>query len=223
MHTAKALTSASFTLTLEGKEASFFDIFPGFDERDRLGVVVRRPGGALAASTLLLAAITAFYDIQRQKNETFFIYPDFYLFHVRQSHGNHSMLDIWPRHKEVVVPDDPEEILRAINDRGITRLLVEDGEPGAPEFERQTRASAERIVTALAYAPSGAADVTVTGNATTESYVAAVLDQSGEIPADVAENIRTVRQAGAVNGAAPESYRRLDLPTALALLVVPGM
>jgi 8-oxo-dGTP pyrophosphatase MutT (NUDIX family) len=84
MHSAKELTSASFTLTVNGEEASLRDVFPGFEERDRLGIVVRQPGGALGASALILATITAFYDIQRERSDDFFIYPDYYIFHVGQ-------------------------------------------------------------------------------------------------------------------------------------------
>ncbi len=42
------------------------------------------------------------------------------------------MFDVWPDHKEVTVPDHAEELLQAINDRGITRLLVEDGAARRP-------------------------------------------------------------------------------------------
>ncbi len=221
MHTAKELTSASFTLTVNGREASFGDVFPDFDGRDRLGIVVRQPGGALGASALILATITAFYDKQRERGGDFFVYPDYYIFHVGQSHGNHSMIDIWPRHKEVVVKDNPEHLLRAINDRAVTRLLVEDIAPGEHDFRRETLASAQ-IRTALAYSPSGQVrdgDVTVAGNAVTESYVAAVLDQSREIPEEVSAAIRSARDAFKRDGAAIESYRRIDLETALSMLV----
>jgi hypothetical protein len=204
-----------------GQPASLGDILPGFDDRDRLGVVVREPGGGLGASTLILAAITTFYDIQRERGEDFFIYPDYFLFHVGQSHGDHGMLDIWPRHKEVIVPDDPEDLLRAINDRGITRLLVPDGVPGEPEFERQTRASATRIVSCLAYAPHGqghAADVTARGHDKTESYVEAVLERSPEIETAAATAIRAVRRLHMSSGGALESYRRTGLDSGLSLL-----
>ena len=151
MHTADELTLESFAVTVAGRPARLTDVLPGFDERDRLGVVVRRPCGAVGASALILACVTAFYDAQRARSDEFFIYPDYFLFHVGGRLGDHGMLDIWPEHKEVVVPDEAEEILRAINDRGVTRLLVEDREHGRPEFERQTVASAEsRIATAIA-------------------------------------------------------------------------
>jgi hypothetical protein len=215
MHTADALKSDSFTLTLAGRPAQLADVFPGFDERHRVGVVVRKPCGAVGASALVLACVTAFYDAQRARSDEFFIYPDYFLFHVGERLGDHGMLDVWPDHKEVVVPDEPEQILRAINDRGITCLLVEDGEPGHPEFERQTLASAEsRIVTALAYCADGrvaGADVTAAGNDVTESYVAAVLEAAG-LPSD--------RSRLGDDGRLVESYRRIALAEAFALLAV---
>lgn len=215
MHTADELTSDSFTLTVAGQPAQLADVFPGFDERDRVGVVISKPCGAVGASALVLACVTAFYDAQRAHSDEFFVYPDYFFFHVGERLGDHGMLDVWPDHKEVVVPDDPEQILRAINDRGITRLLVEDGDPGRPEFERQTRASAEsRIVTALAYCTDGRvveADVTAAGNDVTESYVAAVLEGAG-LPSD--------RSRLRDDGRLVESYRRITLVEALALLAV---
>jgi hypothetical protein len=157
MHSAEELRSSSFRIALDGGEVALTELFDGFGEQDRLGVVVRRPFGAVGASALITATVTAFYDIQRSRGPDFFIYPDYFLFHVGRPLGDHSMLDIWPRHKEVVVEDEPERILEAINDRAITRLVVEDGEPGgAPALERETLASARaRIATCLAYSPSG--------------------------------------------------------------------
>ena len=54
----------------------------------------------------------------------FFAYPDYFALHVGQPHGSLRKLDVFPDHKEIVVPADAESIVRAINDRGITRLLV---------------------------------------------------------------------------------------------------
>lgn len=67
MHSANELKSSSFTLSLDGRQVVLSDIFPGFNEHDRLGVIARKPGGALGASVLILATITAFYDTQRQR------------------------------------------------------------------------------------------------------------------------------------------------------------
>ncbi len=222
MHTATELSSTDFAVRVGGRPGSLADVLPKFTAADRLGVVVRHPCGATGASTLILAAVTAFYDAQRAKGEDFFIYPDYFLFHVGARLGDHGMLDVWPVHKEVVVPDEPEELLRAINDRGITRLLVEDQVCWQKKsaFERESLASAsDRIVTALAYAPTGRvsiADVLVAGNDITESYVAAVLEQSTEVGSGSREKLGLARRALHEQGRPVESYRRLTLDEALA-------
>jgi hypothetical protein len=222
MHTARELSSPDFSIRVEGRAGALDDVFPDFAERDRLGVVVRHPCGATGASTLILAAVTAFYDVQRAKGEDFFIYPDYFLFHVGARLGDHGMLDVWPAHKEVVVPDEPEELLRAVNDRGISRLLVEDRAPGAPRFERESLASARnRVATAVAYSPTGRladADVLVGGNDVTESYVTAVLEQSSLLTPRARNEIALARRALNEGGVPVERYRRLSLSDALARL-----
>ncbi len=214
MHSSTELDRNSFVVEVDGARARFDDLFPDFTAQDRLGVVVRQPCGAVGASCLLLAAVTAFYDIQRARGADFFIYPDYFLFEVGGRLGDHSMLDVWPDHKEVVVADRPEEILRAINDRAITRLVVEDGDPAETAFERESLASArDRITSALAYSPGGRvtdADVRVTGNEVTESYVNQVLDSAPAVQAQ--------RAALREDGRPLETYRRLTLEQALALL-----
>jgi len=220
MHTTRELTSASFTVELEGQQVTIPELFPGFDARDRLGIVVHHPGGALGASVLILATITAFYDMQRVRGDDFFIYPDYFIFHVGQRHGNHSMLDVWPDHKEVVVANEPEAVLRAINDRAITHLLVPDGRLGNPSFGRATLASG-RLRSALAYDPTGRtqdADVTAAGNTVTESYVSAVIDESAELDTEQKVTLRDGRAQVLATGRPVEHYRRVSLDTARALL-----
>lgn len=244
MHSSKELTSSSFRIEVDGRQARLEELFEGFGERDRLGVVVGHPCGAVGASGLITATVTAFYDIQRSRGPDFFIYPDYFLFHVGRAHGNHGILDVWPDHKEVVVPDDPERILQAINDRGITRLAVEDGGGvAAPEFEPQTLSSArDRIATCLAYSPSGRVrdgDVKIATGDVTEGYVGAVLDPVGhvarlragdgggnsyadsiearasEVDQAVRERIRDARRELVEDGRPVETYRRIDLDEAL--------
>src|SRR5918992_4432120 len=132
MHSSRELRSSSFEVRVDGRAARVEDLFEGFGEQDRLGVVMSQPCGAVGASALISATITAFYDLHRAGGPDFFVYPDYYLFHVGRPLGDHARLDVWPRRKEVVVPDEPERILEAIDDRAITRLLVEDGEPAHP-------------------------------------------------------------------------------------------
>jgi hypothetical protein len=243
MHTSTKLRSESFAIELDGRPATIADVLPGAGGGGRLGVVVREPHGAIGASTLLLAAITAFYDAERARSDDFYIYPDYFLFHVGRPHGDHSMLDVWPAHKEVVVPDDPDAILDAINDRAITWLLVPDGEPAEPPRGREALASArERIVAALSYAPGGRVedgDVRIAGDDITDSYVDAVLDpdavvaaleeaanpyaleirqRAAEVTPEVRAQLRASRGRLRDNGRPLETYRRLTLDRALASL-----
>jgi hypothetical protein len=235
-----------FEIRIGGREASIEELFPRFGEHDRLGLVMRRPCGAVGASALIAATITAFYDVQRSRGPDFFIYPDYYLFHVGGPLGDHARLDIWPRRKEVVVDDDPERILEAIDDRAITRLVVEDGPGAERELDAEPLASARsRIVSCLAYAAGGrveAGDVRIASNEVTEGYVDAILDpearmerlradgqdgaaradaiavRAGEVAADVRREIKRAR-AGLVEGGVPvETYRRVELDEALSLL-----
>lgn len=221
MHTAIELASSDFAIEIAGRPGSLKEVFEGFTDRDRLGVIVRQPCGAIGASALILAAVTAFYDIQRDRHgpDGFFIYPDYFLFHVGKRWGDHGMLDVWPSHKEVVVAeDDAEALLRAVNDRAVTRLLVDDCEPRNQAFERESLASArDRIVSALAYSAEGRVaepDVIVTGNRVTESYVDAVIDDSKRSRGDIQPARGRLRQ----DGVPTETYRRLSLDEALARL-----
>jgi hypothetical protein len=246
MHSAQELRSSSFRIAVDGREVALTDLFEGFGEGDRLGVVLHSPCGAVGASALITATVTAFYDIQRARGPDFFIYPDYFLFHVGGPLGDHSMLDIWPGHKEVVVENEAERILEAVNDRAITRLVVEEGEPSDAAFERETLASArDRIVTCLAYSPSGRVrdgDVRVESNPVTESYVEAVLDpegqldelragdeptgayaeaiaaRAGEVEPDLRSRIGEGRAAVVENDTPVETYRRIGLDEALGLL-----
>jgi hypothetical protein len=224
MHSSHELTSSSFDIEVAGRPGRLEDLFEGFEERDRLGVLVRRPFGAVGASGLITATVTAFYDIQRSRGPDFFIYPDYYLFHVGRPLGDHGMLDIWPGHKEVVVPDEAQRILEAINDRAVTRLVVEDGDaggeppPGEPSFDREALASARgRIVTCLAYSPSGrvpGADVRIATGDVTEGYVEEIVGAEPDGGARILRDREQLRD----DGRPVETYRRIGLDEALARL-----
>lgn len=226
MHTIKTLSYADFVFAIDGHTASLEDIFPGFNDNDRIGVVVRKPGGGMGASALLMAALTRFYDFHRprlgEEPGKLRIYPEFFVFHVGKRHMNHSWMDVWPPHKEVVVEDDPEQILEAINDRGITRLLVEDIPPSSAVFLKETTSSAEhRIVSALAYSPTGRvdnADVRVMSCSAAEGYVLDSLNMTKELSEEVKEQLRQGRKPLLVNDRVTETYRRIDLSNAIYML-----
>jgi hypothetical protein len=252
MHSSRELRSSSFEIGVDGRPARLDELFEGFGEQDRLGVVMSRPCGAVGASALISATITAFYDLQRARGPDFFIYPDYYLFHVGRPLGDHARLDVWPRRKEVVVEEAPQAILEAIDDRAITRLVVEEGEQGAdgePALDDEVVASARaRVATCLAYSPAGRVahpDVRIASNPITEGYVEAILDPEAriaglraeaggdgarasriaaiearlhEVEPEVRRRILGSRRELLEDGVPVETYRRIDLDEALALL-----
>ncbi|PLR79931.1 hypothetical protein CVD25_22635 [Bacillus canaveralius] len=228
MHTVEILSYTDFNFAIEGQDASLEDILPGFNKCDRIGVVVRQPGGGMGASALLMAALTRFYDLYRpllgDEPGKLRIYPEFFVFHVGRRHMNHSWMDIWPPHKEVVVEDDPEQILEAINDRGITRLLVEDLTPSSATFLRETISSAEhRIVSALAYSPTGRvdkADVQIISCSVAEDNVLYSLNMSEELSKEVKEELAQARKHLLVGGRVAETYRRIELADAFHMLTL---
>jgi hypothetical protein len=209
MHTTD-LRSDAFTITVDGHPASIAAVFPDFDEHDRLGIVIDTDHGAAGAGSLILAAVTAFYDRLRARGEPFFAYADFFAFHVGSDRGTLRKLDVYPAHKEVVVPADPELIVQAINDRGVTRLLVADGSPSAPDLARETRHSAQRrIRSALVYAPTGqtpGGDVVVRGSAQSDAYIHAMMAAS------------RARGTASEEVMPAQSFRRVSLDEAVGLL-----
>jgi hypothetical protein len=247
MHSSRELRSSSFEVRIDGRPAGIRDLFEGFGEQDRLGVVMSRPCGAVGASALITATITAFYDFHRARGDEFFVYPDYYLFHVGRALGDHARLDVWPRRKEVVVGEEPQAILEAVDDRAITRLVVEDGEPAKMDLDDEIVASARgRTRTCLAYSPGGRvkdADVEIASNPVTEGYVEAILDPEtrvarlraegsfariasiesriGEVERDVRMRVLRARGDLVKDGVPVETYRRIGLEEALGLLRAP--
>jgi hypothetical protein len=207
MHTSHVLSSGDFQITADGRPASLAELLPGFDEHTRLGIVVTEDGAAAGASSLILAAVTGFYDRLRATESDFFAYADYFAFHVGASRGSLRELDVFPEHKEPVVADEAEEILRAINDRGVTHLLVPEGARGG-SLGRDTRHSARRrIRTAIAYSPAGRVenpDVEITAGVQAEQFVTAMLGH----PRDIA----------GVDGRPRETFRRVPIDDALEML-----
>jgi hypothetical protein len=221
--------SKDFSFTIGGQRASLEEIFPDFNAQDRIGIIVSQPCGVTGASCLLMAAITRFYDVHRMRlgNERgkLRIYPDYFVFHVGKRHGIYREMDIWPPHKEIDVENDPEQILEAINDRGITRLLVEDIPPSPSTFLRETVSSAEqRIVSTLAYSSTGRvnpSDVVGFSPLSAEYYVLESLRDAKEskfLSEEEYHQLRRIRNNLVSDGIVMETYRRIELFTAIQML-----
>ena len=191
MHTATELHQSAFAVRIDGRPATRDDLFPGWDARDRLGVVITEPFGAIGATHLVQLAITAFYDVRPERRhgtpdgvegeQRSAVYPDFYFFHVGGRWGDHTMLDVWPVRKEVFLPAHPRLVLDAINDRGITRLAVPDLPSVAVEHEfKEPAAARDTIRDVFVYSPTGRVgrpEIELTGlDPTTESNPRIILE-----------------------------------------------
>jgi hypothetical protein len=192
VHSARELSSSAFDLKVAGREVRLTDLFEGFGEHDRLGVIVGRPGGGLGASALITATITAFYDLQRARSPDFFIYPDYFVFHLGRPFGDHSRLDIWPAHKEVVVSAEPRDVRVAAN--AVVEGYVND------TLDPERRAAEQRARGAEARADEIAA-------------------HGDEISPSERIRIRREREGLVEDGVPVETYRRIALDEALGRLV----
>ncbi|EJL30799.1 hypothetical protein PMI01_03022 [Caulobacter sp. AP07] len=155
MHTAFDLNKSMFALTVDGQAADR-DVLLDWEARDRLGVIIDRPVGALGAGLLTLMTITAFYDVRGKKRRQRPLYPDIFLIHAGGPWGPFVSFDFWPDHKEVFVEAEPRELLRGINHLGLTHLALPD-RPRAAVVHRfkEPEAARDRLKMCFAYGPDG--------------------------------------------------------------------
>ena len=168
MHTIALLKSAMFDVTIGDARADISDVFPNWHLHDRFGLVIDGPLGGLGASHLVQVAITSFYDAAERRRGELTVYPEIYAFHVGRGWGSHAAFDFWPARREVILSDDPNDLLDAINDRGITRLAVPDRPGGTPQFRpKEFETALDRLQSAFVYDPAGrvpGGDLSIAGN-----------------------------------------------------------
>ncbi len=158
MHTAFELKGDMFSVAIEDKPATRQELLD-WDIRDRLGVVISEPFGALGAGLLIQLVITAYYETPGRKRRMRPNYPDIFLFHAGGPWGSHGALDFWPDHKEIFVAPNARELLRAINNRGITHLAVPDRPPHPVTHRfKEPESAADRLKRCFVYGPQGTVD-----------------------------------------------------------------
>jgi hypothetical protein len=255
MHTAQQLKAEHFAIEIDGRAATRADLLTEWGPLHRLGVVVHEPFGAIGASYALQLAITAFYDARpERRSQERRVYADVFAFHVGGRNGSMVNFDVFPERKEVVVADEPIAILGAINNCGITHLLVPDRAAGAVEHEwKEPQQLRDRLVAAWAYSPSGrtsGADVGITASLPSVEANAKMtlrspdafherrralqhtgkldipdgevmlpwIDNSGEVPREIAERVWDGRAALKSERGWTETYRRITADEALGML-----
>ncbi|ADB62844.1 hypothetical protein Htur_3996 (plasmid) [Haloterrigena turkmenica DSM 5511] len=157
MHTTKELDSTSFEYRVDGDVVPRETVMPHVTSDDRVGVVMGTGVEGLGAGNFVLSCVTAFYDYLREtREEDFFEYPDYYTFQTTGNPADYRMLDIYPDHKNVSVNRTAEHLLRAINDRAITTLLVPNETTNSFDLDDITLQSAHRRIDhCYVYAPDG--------------------------------------------------------------------
>nr|WP_087575069.1 hypothetical protein [Sphingomonas sp. CDS-1] len=155
MHTRDQLRLDQFNVTLNGEPAEHF---LRWTSHDRLGVIVDRPLGALGASLLIQLATAEFFAVDHGTRRTRPLYADNYLFHIGGRWGDFSTFDFAPPRREIFLPANPATVLEAVNDRGITHLLIPDGPARPATFPFKERdAAGDRIKMCWAYSVDGTA------------------------------------------------------------------
>lgn len=156
MHCADMLFANMFEIEVGGKSAGIDEIFPGWQEFDRFGILVDSPLGALGATHLIQIAITAYYDAKASRRHERKVYPEIYAFHIGKDFGALTAFDFWPARREVIVSSDHREILDALNDRAISRLALPARPPRALEHRpKEVDAALEFMRTAILYSDNG--------------------------------------------------------------------
>ena len=218
MHSA-TLRGADFVLRWRGALVPHAEFFAAVHATARIGVVIPQRLDALGAITLIMAYVTAFYDRYRERGGDFFAYPDYFTFQRASPCADYGMCDIWPPHKQVLVPADAQRTLEAVTDRGVNVLLVPDGEGRDSRLAPVERESARRsIVRCFAYSASGHAAqgdlIIACARRLLREYALAVCDSA---PAD--DPLQMLRQPWLTpDGDVAQSFREVTLDEALRLM-----
>ena len=176
MHTY-GLTGRDFAITRTGRDCGLAGLAPGVSFADRLGVVVTSPLGGVGAAGLILAWVANYYQALRERQYEPPSYPGIYLFHVDRRWGDHSMLDVWPSRKEVVVSGS-EQLVDAIEDRAISAIAVPDSTERRSTIEPNHNVR-QRLRWAFAYDAAGRAsnsNLSVSVGSKSAEWIQAVLD-----------------------------------------------
>jgi len=208
MHTATQLDLRMFAVSRREREVAAEAVFDGWKRSDRLGVVVTEAFGALGASLLIQLATAQFYRADAGRALETAQYPEIYLFHCGRRWGDHRPFDFWPPRKEVLV-HGPLNLVEAINDRAISRLLLPTAEhptweylTDAPTPWAERNSFLERVVTAIEYDAAGI----VEDPAITVSALSTALEANGtralnpEISLEWYRNLQPEARATALPG-----------------------
>ncbi len=217
MHSS-SIRGTDFRITWRGEAIRHADFFLSFRDTDRVGVIIPHRLEGLGAITLIMSYVTAFYDRYRERGSEFYAYPDFFTFQREAPCADYCMLDIWPYHKNIQVPDDAQQTAEAVTGRGVNVLLVPDGDLREMGISPVELESARRNVQhCFAYSDTGttaSSDLVIECRSSLlRNYALAVLDS---LPADDAVlELRRQWEARLGTDLLRQTFRELDLDDAL--------
>jgi hypothetical protein len=222
MHSTEVFRGDSFEILVDGNPVSHADFFSDLTTTLRLGLVAPNRIDGAGAANLLMAHVTAFYDCYRAEGGEFYAYPDYFAFQGTAPLANYGMLDISPEHKLVEAGPDPNDMLRAITDRGANILVVPDSEPVEYDPDPVALPSAQRNISrCYAYAFNGTVDranIVIRCDASPlDDWVESAfecLEEGSELQAHASSWLEACRSGEALE----QSYRRIDLDEALSKL-----
>ncbi|MBU2954755.1 hypothetical protein [Marinobacter sp. F3R08] len=217
MHSSR-LRGSDFQINWRGEPIRHADFFASFKETDRVGIVTPHRTEGLGAMNLIMACVTAFYDRYREKGAEFYAYPDFFTFQQETPCADYCMFDIWPYHKNVEVQNDPQKVVEAITERGITVLLVPEQADHETEILPVEMESAKRTIRqCFQYSETGktmSADLAIECQSSPlRDYAMAVLDSLSE--ADAPPERRRQWEQRLAQDVICQTFRELDPVNAL--------
>ena len=221
MHSS-TLRGSDFEMIAAGRGEKHATYFRDYSNTHRLGVVSPERVDGVGAMNLVMAHVTAFYDVYRSQGDSFFAYPDYFSFQSQIPVAEYTMLDIYPQHKWVSVSDDPCDRLDAITDRGVNILILPEAVPGDRAYDKIQLASAQRnILACYVYAFDGhveGADVVIRCKKEPLFGWAQSVFQSLESDAQIGQRKSEWESFYTHSETIEQSYRRVSLDTALAML-----
>jgi hypothetical protein len=223
MHSSDVLRGETFEIEVDGRPTSHSAFFADFAVTRRLGVVAPGRIDGAGAMSMIIAAVTAFYDRYRAAGDEFFTYPDFYAFVPSDKPApSYGMFDVWPDHKVVQAGPEPLDTLWAIADRAINVLLIPDGEPKDNAYDGMAPSAALRCIdTCYAYSfdgPVSDADVTIRFPTHPMLRWVTMMFDSVADEGDMAARKAAWLERNAHGSHITQSYRRIDVDTALRML-----
>ena len=115
-------------LPQSGFHRKISSLIPNFSIETRLAVVTKQPLDALGASNFITACVSEFYEKYRQKEDSFFIYPDYFTFQLTSQPddpiADYGYFDIWPNNKNIRLGIGSNRIYQLIDELSIDVLLL---------------------------------------------------------------------------------------------------